>query len=135
MLTREENEIIVHTGPGTPMGEVMRRYEPPVLLSWELEEPDCRPVRAKLVGEELTAFKDTAGNIAVVAAFQRLQVMRDVTLISKSGFPQGVQRGCLPPDHGRIHPGYGERLPPLPRRPQDACGRQPQGCGDPTGPL
>ncbi|MCH8940081.1 MAG: aromatic ring-hydroxylating dioxygenase subunit alpha, partial [Chloroflexi bacterium] len=66
MLTREENEIIVHTGPGTPMGEVMRRYWLPVLLSWELEEPDCTPVRVKLVGEELIAFKDTDGNIGLV---------------------------------------------------------------------
>jgi phthalate 4,5-dioxygenase oxygenase subunit len=66
MLNREENEIIVHTGPGTPMGEVMRRYWLPALLSWELEEPDCTPVRVKLVGEELIAFKDTDGNIGLV---------------------------------------------------------------------
>ena len=47
MLNKEENEIIVHTGPGTLMGEVMRRYWLPALLSWELDEPDGTPVRVK----------------------------------------------------------------------------------------
>ena len=66
MLNREENEIIVHTGPGTPMGEVMRRYWLPALLSWELDEPDGTPVRVKLVGEELIAFKDTDGKVGLL---------------------------------------------------------------------
>jgi phthalate 4,5-dioxygenase oxygenase subunit len=66
MLTQEQNELIQMTGPGTKMGDVMRRYWTPALLSWELPEPDCSPVRVKLLGEELIAFKDTDGKIGLV---------------------------------------------------------------------
>ena len=60
MLTLEENELLTRTGPGTPMGELMRRYWLPAVLSWELPEPDCPPVRVKLLGEALVMFRDTA---------------------------------------------------------------------------
>jgi hypothetical protein len=42
MLSREENDLITRVGPGTPMGELMRRYWIPALLSEEISEPDCR---------------------------------------------------------------------------------------------
>jgi phthalate 4,5-dioxygenase oxygenase subunit len=38
MLSREENELLTRTGPGTPMGEVMRRYWLPALLAREIVE-------------------------------------------------------------------------------------------------
>ncbi len=66
MLTREENELITRVGPGTPLGEVMRRYWIPALLSKEIPEPDCPPVRVKLLGEELVAFRDTQGKIGLL---------------------------------------------------------------------
>jgi len=59
MLSREENERVTRVGPGTPMGQTMRRYWLPALLAWELPEPDCPPVRVKLLGEELVAFRDS----------------------------------------------------------------------------
>ena len=43
MLSVRDNEKVTRVGPGTPMGELMRRYWQPVLLSWELPEPDCPP--------------------------------------------------------------------------------------------
>ena len=52
MLTHEENMLVTRTGPGTPMGEAMRRYWIPALLSTELPEPDCPPVRMQLLGEK-----------------------------------------------------------------------------------
>src|SRR5262245_55262547 len=52
MLTHEENQLITHIGAGTPMGDTMRRYWIPALLAWELPEPDCPPVRVKLLGED-----------------------------------------------------------------------------------
>ena len=55
-LTAEENETITRVGPGTPMGELMRRYWQPVFLSWELPEPDCPPVRVRVLGEDLVGF-------------------------------------------------------------------------------
>ena len=45
MLSPEENELITRVGPGTPMGNTMRRYWMPALMSSELAEPDSAPVR------------------------------------------------------------------------------------------
>ena len=66
MLTREQNELLTRVGPGTPMGEVLRRYWIPALLEWELPEPDCAPVRLRLLGEDLVAFRDTSGRVGVL---------------------------------------------------------------------
>ena len=68
-LTAEENETITRVGPGTPMGELMRRYWQPVLLSWELPEPDCAPVRVRILGEDLVGFRDTSGRIGLLTEF------------------------------------------------------------------
>ena len=43
MLTAQENEMITRVGPGTPMGELYRRFWLPVLLSTELPTADCTP--------------------------------------------------------------------------------------------
>ena len=59
MLNRSENEVLTRTDPGTPMGEVMRRYWMPALLTEEIPEPDCPPVRVRLLGEDLVAFRET----------------------------------------------------------------------------
>ena len=67
MLTREDNAFLTATGPGTPMGTLLRRYWIPALLPEELPEPDCPPVRLKLLGEPLVAFRDSNGNVGVVA--------------------------------------------------------------------
>jgi phenylpropionate dioxygenase-like ring-hydroxylating dioxygenase large terminal subunit len=67
MLTREENELVSRVGPGTPMGDLMRCYWLPALLSSELPSPDADPVRVVLLGEELIAFRDTAGRVGLLA--------------------------------------------------------------------
>jgi len=67
MLTREENELLTRTGPGTPMGALLRRYWIPALLAEELTEPDCPPRRVTLLGERLVAFRDTRGEIGLLA--------------------------------------------------------------------
>ena len=69
MLTPEENERLTRVGPGTPMGELFRRYWLPALLSEELPEADGAPVRVRLLGEDLIAFRDSAGNVGLVDAF------------------------------------------------------------------
>jgi phenylpropionate dioxygenase-like ring-hydroxylating dioxygenase large terminal subunit len=65
MFSREENEFLTRVGPGTPMGELMRRYWIPALLSEEIPAPDCPPVRVGLLGEELVAFRDTKGRVGL----------------------------------------------------------------------
>ncbi len=67
MLTAEENERLTRVGPGTPMGELMRRYWLPALTSAELPEPDCPPVRVRLMGEDLVAFRDSNGRVGLLA--------------------------------------------------------------------
>jgi phenylpropionate dioxygenase-like ring-hydroxylating dioxygenase large terminal subunit len=69
MLSPQENERITRVGPGTPMGEVFRRYWLPAFLSSELPENDGAPIRVKLLGEDLIAFRDTSGAIGLVDAF------------------------------------------------------------------
>src|SRR5258706_13232634 len=66
MLARDDNERGTRVGPGTPMGITMRRYWLPALLGWELPEPDGPPVRVKLLGRELVAFRNTHGRTGLV---------------------------------------------------------------------
>ena len=69
MISQAENVTLTQVGSGTPMGELMRRYWMPALLSWELAEADGEPVRVKLLGEELVAFRDTDGRIGLLDEF------------------------------------------------------------------
>ncbi|MGH2519771.1 MAG: Rieske 2Fe-2S domain-containing protein, partial [Chloroflexota bacterium] len=66
MLSKEDNELLCRVGPGTPMGEVMRQYWLPGALSTELPAPDCDPLRLRLLGENLIAFRVTSGKVGVV---------------------------------------------------------------------
>src|SRR5919204_2896805 len=67
MLRAEENEYICRVGPGTPMGNLMRQYWQPALLSTELPTPDCPPVRVLILGEKLIAFRDSQGRVGLLA--------------------------------------------------------------------
>ena len=69
VLSRQDNEVLTRTGPGTPMGEVLRRYWLPALMIDELPGPDCPPVRVKLLTEELVAFRDTQGRVGLLEEF------------------------------------------------------------------
>ncbi|MGH7830641.1 MAG: Rieske 2Fe-2S domain-containing protein, partial [Candidatus Binatia bacterium] len=68
MLSGEENEMLTKTGPGTPMGELLRRFWLPVLLPEEIPAPDCAPVRVRLLCENLVAFRDTSGRLGLIDA-------------------------------------------------------------------
>jgi phenylpropionate dioxygenase-like ring-hydroxylating dioxygenase large terminal subunit len=50
------------------MGELLRRYWQPALLSWELDEEDGAPLRVRLLCEDLIAFRDTEGNVGLLDA-------------------------------------------------------------------
>ena len=68
-MKAEQNELLTRTGPGTPMGELFRRYWLPALLASELPGPDCPPVRLKLLGERMVAFRDTEGRLGLIDEF------------------------------------------------------------------
>ncbi|MEO5898393.1 MAG: Rieske 2Fe-2S domain-containing protein [Vicinamibacterales bacterium] len=69
MLRKEQNDLLTQTGPGTPMGQMFRSYWMPALLSDELPENDCPPVRVKLLSERLIAFRDTDGRRGLIDEF------------------------------------------------------------------
>jgi phthalate 4,5-dioxygenase len=93
MTTPEQNDFLTLTGPGTPMGGLMRRYWIPALLSLEIPEPDCPPVRLKLLSERLIAFRDTAGRVGVMDEFC---AHRGVSL----WFGRNEENGLRCPYHG-----------------------------------
>jgi 5,5'-dehydrodivanillate O-demethylase len=65
MLTKEQNERLTRVGPGTPMGEVMRRYWHPVATVPELDQ---EPVLAvQLLGERLALYRTEGGDLGLVA--------------------------------------------------------------------
>ena len=65
-LKAEINQLLTQTGPGTPMGELFRRYWLPVLQADELPEADCPPVRVKILSEPLLAFRDSADRLGLI---------------------------------------------------------------------
>src|ERR1700685_3962861 len=69
MLSPEENIRLTRVGPGTPMGTLLRRYWQPACLASELLEPDGVPLRVRLLGEDLIAFRDSEGKVGLVDAF------------------------------------------------------------------
>jgi phthalate 4,5-dioxygenase oxygenase subunit len=66
MLSAEDNELLCKVGRGTAGGALIRQYWIPALLSSELPENDGAPMRLRLLGENLIAFRDTAGRVGLV---------------------------------------------------------------------
>ena len=69
MISAEDNVALTRTGPGTLMGDLFRRYWLPALHSSEIPKPDCAPVRVKLLGEPLIAFRDSEGRVGLLDEF------------------------------------------------------------------
>jgi phthalate 4,5-dioxygenase oxygenase subunit len=59
-------DLITRVGPGTPMGEMLRRYWVPAMLADELPNPDGQPKALRLLGEDLVAFRDTSGRVGIM---------------------------------------------------------------------
>jgi nitrite reductase/ring-hydroxylating ferredoxin subunit len=65
MTTPKEGQELTQVGPGTVMGDLMRRYWIPAAMSSEVTA-DGDPVRLMLLGERLIAFRDTSGKVGVM---------------------------------------------------------------------
>ena len=66
MLTKEENELLTRVGPGTPGGDLLRRYWYPIAVAKELT--DENPTQfIRILGEDLVLFKDKKGMVGLVA--------------------------------------------------------------------
>ena len=64
MLTTAENEMLTRVGPGTPCGELMRRYWHPVAVMAQLADDPVRKVR--ILGEDLVLFQDRSGHLGLI---------------------------------------------------------------------
>jgi phthalate 4,5-dioxygenase oxygenase subunit len=66
VLSSQDNEALCRVGAGTLMGELFRRYWLPVCLTAEIAEPDGPPLRTRVLGERLVAFRDSSGTVGLV---------------------------------------------------------------------
>jgi nitrite reductase/ring-hydroxylating ferredoxin subunit len=66
MLSQADTEALCRVGPGTLMGEFFRRFWLPAMLPYELPEPDCAPVRLRLLGEDLVVWLNTGDSLGVM---------------------------------------------------------------------
>ncbi len=66
MLSETNNRLLTEAGPGTQMGELLRRFWIPVALAEEIGGPDSPPQRVTVLGEPLLLFRDTSGRIGLV---------------------------------------------------------------------
>jgi phthalate 4,5-dioxygenase oxygenase subunit len=69
MLTHEENQLLARVEGDAPMGRLMRQHWLPVCLSEEVEEPEGKPIRVRILGENLVAYRDGEGRVGLVGEF------------------------------------------------------------------
>ena len=101
MLSKEENEMLTRVGPGTPCGELMRRYWHPVAATVQLAENPVRKVR--ILGEDLVLFRDRSGNLGLIEPRCPHRAMH-----MAFGIPEEVGLRC--PYHGWLFDGTGRCL-------------------------
>ena len=88
MLSTSENDALTRVSPGTPMGELMRRYWHPVAAASELDE---RPTKAlRILGEDLVLYRDRSGTLGLI---ERLCPHRRVDL--SYGIPEDDGLRCM----------------------------------------
>lgn len=66
MMSREDNEKLTNTDPGSLMGEYLRSFWVPCMTAREIPARDEAPVRLRLLGEDLIVFRDSEGRIGVL---------------------------------------------------------------------
>lgn len=67
MMSREDNELLTRVEGDAPMGRMMRRHWVPALMSEEVSDRDGKPVRVRLFGENLVAFRATDDRVGLIA--------------------------------------------------------------------
>lgn len=102
MLNREENELLTRVGPGTPMGDLLRRYWQPIAPVQDLT--DLNPTRfVRLMGEDLVLFRDLSGGIGLI---QDRCLHRGSSLL----FGRVEERGLACAYHGWLYDSEGNCL-------------------------
>jgi len=72
MISKEDNETLTRIEAGSVMGDLMRCYWTPVMLVSEIPENDAAPVRVRVFGEDLVAFRDSSGRVGLLANSARI---------------------------------------------------------------
>jgi 5,5'-dehydrodivanillate O-demethylase len=101
MLAKDENELLTRVGPGTPGGELMRRYWHPVFAESKLRENPVQRVR--LLGEDLVLYRDRRGELGLIGS-------RCPHRLMDMGFGIPEQDGLRCPYHGWLFDGTGRCL-------------------------
>src|SRR5712691_9589474 len=65
-MTPEENDLLCRVEGDAPMGQIMRRHWIAACLAEEVAEPDGKPVKVRLLGEDLVVFRDSKGRLGVL---------------------------------------------------------------------
>jgi len=101
MLTQEQNEYLTKVGPGTPCGELMRRYWHPIYPEAQLRHNPVAKVR--ILCEDLVLFRDRSGKLGLIE-----ERCPHRMLSFKVGIPE--QNGIRCPYHGWLFDGKGRCL-------------------------
>jgi 5,5'-dehydrodivanillate O-demethylase len=110
MVTKEENEMLTRIGPGTPVGELLRRYWHPVAVGQELSEQN--PTRfVRILGEDLVLFRDKTGRIGLI---EDRCAHRGASLC----YGRVEERGIACPYHGWLYDTNGQCLETPPEPPE-----------------
>ncbi|MCY4583649.1 MAG: Rieske 2Fe-2S domain-containing protein [Chloroflexi bacterium] len=64
MLTAQDNELLTRVGPGTPGGDLLRRYWHPIAAVQQLDQNPVR--RVKILGEELALYRNRSGTLGLL---------------------------------------------------------------------
>jgi 5,5'-dehydrodivanillate O-demethylase len=108
MLTREENELITRVGPGTPAGELLRRYWHPIAVAQDLSD-ECPTKFVRVMGEDLVLFRDKSGRTGLIADHC---AHRSASLV----YGRAEERGIACAYHGWLYDCEGNILETPPER-------------------
>jgi phenylpropionate dioxygenase-like ring-hydroxylating dioxygenase large terminal subunit len=68
MLTKEQNDLLTQTGPGTPCGHLLRSYWQPIAAAEEIP-PGGDPLPIRIMSEDLVLFRDDSDRLGLIGQF------------------------------------------------------------------
>jgi 5,5'-dehydrodivanillate O-demethylase len=101
VVSRAKNEMLTRVGPGTPCGNLMRRYWHPIYPEVLLDDNPVRKVR--ILGENLTLYRDASTRLGLIAE----RCPHRLTSLSQ-GIPEPEGLRCC--YHGWLFNGEGQCL-------------------------
>jgi len=68
MLTKEQNDLLTQTGPGTPCGKLLRSYWQPIAASEEMPIGG-NPLPIRIMSEDLVLFRDDQNRLGLIGQY------------------------------------------------------------------